>query len=627
MKIKFIGGCTIGKPNLIVISHNKEGIVLDCGFQYEMPEFDKIDDEIKHIFISHAHADHIGGLTILKRKFPEANIYMSEPTKDIGKITLGSLEIKSKYRIPQSDIEEVMSEVKVLNEGEISKINDEIKVQPISAGHLLGAFSYLLKIDSSYILYTGDISLTNLPLAGQFSPGYQDIDVVISESNFTLGEESFMDSISKIANMVISTIKTKGKVVMPIPAAGRAQEIATFLAYKMIQKEMPYANIYVDGSLKDVIKIYDKYSYKLKGPLKDYYINARSSGIIKAIDDETRKNILNSDTPCIIMTTSANLKHGPSLTYVQNIILDERSLILFTGKVEEKTLAKRILNSKKGELIDFYGVALGRKCNTQLVETNEHGTVGEYLRLLQKSALRGLLLIHGNDIIKDYVTQFLLKEKRGLYLNDPKDFDVINLDYVVRLTKKVAENIDVEIIEFIIEKIVDEIKREYEKTRSLSDAYFIKLIEEQDIYSYIRNKENAKELFFIFFRYATKISYNKDEGWIDFRFVSLILEKVNTIIEEIMGKGITKELFKQLNDTAAKFFKNIILRGGTMKAQLGINIPSKEQLIKTLESFEKNFSVFDVKSPTLDEIEKLCRTEAIQDPSLKINYEKIFGKK
>jgi len=237
------------------------------------------------------------------------------------------------------------------------------------------------------------------------------------------------------------------------------------------------------------------------------------------------------------------------------------------------------------------------------------------------------LLIHGNDIIKDYVTQFLLKEKRGLYLNDPKDFDVINLDYVVRLTKKVAENIDVEIIEFIIEKIVDEIKREYEKTRSLSDAYFIKLIEEQDIYSYIRNKENAKELFFIFFRYATKISYNKDEGWIDFRFVSLILEKVNTIIEEIMGKGITKELFKQLNDTAAKFFKNIILRGGTMKAQLGINIPSKEQLIKTLESFEKNFSVFDVKSPTLDEIEKLCRTEAIQDPSLKINYEKIFGKK
>jgi Predicted exonuclease of the beta-lactamase fold involved in RNA processing len=148
MELKFIGGCTIGKPNLIVISHNKEGIVLDCGFQYEMPPFDKIDVEVKHIFISHAHADHIGGITILKRKFPEAKIYMSEPTKEIGKITLGSLEIKSKYRIPQKEIEEVLNDVTILGEGDIIKINENIKVQPISAGHLLGAFSYLFKIDS-----------------------------------------------------------------------------------------------------------------------------------------------------------------------------------------------------------------------------------------------------------------------------------------------------------------------------------------------------------------------------------------------------------------------------------------------------------------------------------------------
>ncbi len=117
-----------------------------------------------------------------------------------------------------------------------------------------------------------------------------------------------------------------------------------------------------------------------------------------------------------------------------------------------------------------------------------------------------------------------------------------------------------------------------------------------------------------------------EEGVIDFRFASIILDKVSREIERIMGKGTVKELFNQLNETAPKFFKNIILRGGTMKAQLGITIPSKQHLIKTLESFQNNFSAFEVKSPTLEEIEKLCRIEVAQDPSLKLNYEKIFSK-
>lgn len=97
MKIKFISGCSAGKPNLILLSVNNEGIILDCGYQYDMPDFTKIDKEIKHIFITHAHADHVGSLTILKRIFPEANVYMSEPTKELSKITISNLEIKQKF--------------------------------------------------------------------------------------------------------------------------------------------------------------------------------------------------------------------------------------------------------------------------------------------------------------------------------------------------------------------------------------------------------------------------------------------------------------------------------------------------------------------------------------------------
>jgi Cft2 family RNA processing exonuclease len=335
MKIKFISGCSIGKPNLILLSVNNEGAVFDCGYQYEMPDFTKIDKEVKHIFITHAHADHVGSITILKRMFPDANVYMSEPTKELSKITISNLEIKQKYKIPKKEIDEIIETVNFVKEGEIIKISDNIKVLPIQAGHILGALSYLIRIDSELILYTGDISLMNLPLAGQFFLPQIGTDLIISESNFSLGEETFFKNMEKIIQLISNTIKLKGKVIMPIPAIGRAQEIATYLASKILSNELPRVNIFIDGSVRDAFKIYDRYYPMLKGYLKDVYLNVKSAGLIKEVSDAIRKDIIKSEQPYVVLTTPANLRHGPSLIYYTEFLIYRMKVYLM---VKEKKI-------------------------------------------------------------------------------------------------------------------------------------------------------------------------------------------------------------------------------------------------------------------------------------------------
>jgi len=626
MKIKFISGCTAGKPNLIIISDGNKGIALDCGFQQELPNFSQITEEITHIFITHAHADHIGGVTFLKRMFPNSEIYFHELTKEIGKVTISNISellySKPKIKIPLKEIEEVFSTSNILYENTIVKINDNIKVVALPAGHLPGALSYLFKINSTTLLYSGDISVNNLPLAGQIILENYPIDLMISESNFTTTEETFETAMKKLIDIIVQTLKVKGKVILPIPSAGRAQEISTYFAYKIITKEIPYTTIYIDGSAKDVIKIYDIYYSRLRGYLRDIYVNARSSGIIKLVNDSFRKELIKSDVPYIILTTSANLRHGPILYYLQEILLDERSSLIFTGKVEEKGIAKTILQSKKGELIEIYGIALGRKCGVYNIEVNEHGNVLSFIDFIKRSSIKGIILTHGNEITKELISQFLMKEKLVKYTSIPKEKDNLDLSLIFDILKYHQE-FDEETINFILERLIEEEKNEFDKFNVIQmEKLKEKLIKTKIIYD-LNNTETSKTIFFTIFRYATKYSYKNYT--IDFKFPAIMLEAISNIIKDILGNQVVDILYNQLNETAPKFFKNLVLKGGTMKAYLGIEITSKDKLEEILNNFQENFKNKNIIAPSIEKVKMLCKEEVTRNKSLEEIYYKVFG--
>src|SRR4029077_17311630 len=82
------------------------GLVLDCGmhpkFEGEeaLPNFKVLGDRrVEAIIISHSHQDHIGTLPLLMRRQPQARVFMTEATSEIGNTLLhNSVNVMTRQR-------------------------------------------------------------------------------------------------------------------------------------------------------------------------------------------------------------------------------------------------------------------------------------------------------------------------------------------------------------------------------------------------------------------------------------------------------------------------------------------------------------------------------------------------
>ncbi|KAL9627533.1 MAG: hypothetical protein Q9164_007579, partial [Protoblastenia rupestris] len=106
-----------------------------------------------------------------------------------------------------------------------------IRITPYPAGHALGACMYLIEIAGLNILFTGDYSREDdRHLIPASVPPNTSIDVLITESTF--GIASHMPRVERETAMmrsVTSILNRGGRVLMPVFALGRAQELLLIL--------------------------------------------------------------------------------------------------------------------------------------------------------------------------------------------------------------------------------------------------------------------------------------------------------------------------------------------------------------------------------------------------------------
>ena len=138
-------------------------------------------NQIDHIYISHAHSDHIGYLLKLQKEATKANVYMTELTAILSEYQLydrtylSGNEDENKRLAVQSMLEKVVK-VSYMKQMDFGKY----KVTFLPAGHIPGAMMMLFEFGKRKILYTGDYSLTKTALTdGCMIPNNLDIDTVI----------------------------------------------------------------------------------------------------------------------------------------------------------------------------------------------------------------------------------------------------------------------------------------------------------------------------------------------------------------------------------------------------------------------------------------------------------------
>lgn len=234
-----------------------------------------------------------------------------------------------------------------------------IRITPYPAGHVLGAAMFLIEIAGLKILFTGDYSREgDRHLISAEVPKNIKIDVLIAESTYGVAshiprgerETALMKSITGILNR-------GGRVLMPVFALGRAQELLLILdEYWGRHPEYQKIPIYYASNLaRKCMVVYQTYvgamNDNIKRMFRERMAEAEEAGDVgKGGPWDFRfvrslKNLERFDDVggCVMLASPGMLQNGVSRELLERWAPSDRNGVVITGYSVEGTMAKQIM--------------------------------------------------------------------------------------------------------------------------------------------------------------------------------------------------------------------------------------------------------------------------------------------
>lgn len=346
--------------------------------------------DLDGIFITHAHADHIGALfDLIIRPQIQVPLYMSAATKDIFQaITLDGIKFMAEHqftdiskaewktRIKQDDKSFSGNIITVESKVPIDIIPGEFVMTPYHAGHVIGALGFLFDIVklNKRILFTGDFTLR--PLKSVTGADFLDIkkvDTIICEgTNLSKLNVRSLDSYKTFADKLFSTISNGGRVVIPAFSIGKAQEIISLLVSFQTSYRKKFT-IKIDGLAKRITEIYSQYSNKLNS-----------------------FEFSNSDNADIIVSSSGLMKENTAIEdHLKSIFSDNKSLLIKGSFFDEEYsgwASNYQLNAVKD--IEYGGQHFKLKCEIYDFKIPLHAELYEIENLINLLKPKSVQFVH-----------------------------------------------------------------------------------------------------------------------------------------------------------------------------------------------------------------------------------------
>ena len=420
----------VGRSCFIVVTPESK-VMLDCGINpgetsglnaYPRIEWFNFNlDELDAVIISHAHIDHQGFLPALFKYGYDGPVYCTEPTLPLM-ILLQTDSVKiaknnGTYLPYESrDVNEVIKHCITLPYGKPTDISPDITITLNNAGHIMGSATVHLNISGVHnILYSGDYKYAKTQLLDSASSIYPRVETMITESTYgntsdvmpdqSVVYKTFTDSINK-------TLTEGGKVLIPLPAVGRAQEIMLVIDKEMREGRLIESPIYIEGMISEASAIHMSYAHYLGSNVRKSVslgINPFESEYFTVINGHGKRDeVFNDENPSIIMATSGMLEGGPSVEYFKEIAPCEKNKIMFVSYQINGTLGRRVLDGVMTEvsMLDKSGKVkvVPVRCQTQKIDGfSGHSDFNQILGFVSRVRPKRVLVNHGEKSKSDIV--------------------------------------------------------------------------------------------------------------------------------------------------------------------------------------------------------------------------------
>jgi predicted metal-dependent RNase len=148
------------------------------------------------------------------------------------------------------DVNEVIKHCITLPYGKPTDISPDVTITLNNAGHIMGSATVHLNISGAHnILYSGDYKYARTQLLDSAVSMYPRVETLITESTYGNTTDVMPDQQSVYRGFTESINKTLmdgGKVLLPVPAVGRAQEIMLVMAKEMKEGRLIESPIYIE---------------------------------------------------------------------------------------------------------------------------------------------------------------------------------------------------------------------------------------------------------------------------------------------------------------------------------------------------------------------------------------------
>ena len=364
IKLTFLGGFKEVGRSCIYVQTDESNVLLDCGMNVGNPSqlFPFIDikdfciEDLDAVIITHAHMDHSGLVPFLYKYDYSGPTYCTLPTKHLMtmlQLDYCNLTEKDGRISPyqRRDIKTTVLHTYPIVYGKVIDIAPDIKLTLHNSGHILGSAMAHLHFGTGEhnLIYTGDYKFQKSRLLDVANTKFPRLETLITESTYGGSQDNIpsrIESEKRLIAVVNKTLEKGGKLLIPVLAVGRAQELMVqledFISREMIKK----VPIYIDGLISEATAIHTTHPDLLNSDLRELIFHQQKnpfmSDVFTTVDSsDAREEIVNGG-PCIIMATSGMLQGGPSLGYLKALAEDENSTLLFVSYQVEGTLGRRI---------------------------------------------------------------------------------------------------------------------------------------------------------------------------------------------------------------------------------------------------------------------------------------------
>jgi len=366
IQITALGGFQEVGRSAILVQTRESQVLLDCGINpgsaNSLQAFPRLDapqfnlDSLDAVIISHSHLDHCGFLPFLFKYGYDGPVYCSAPTSSLMTLLqLDYLDVLSKRGgmppYDQKDVRETVLHTIPLRHGAVTDIAPDVRLTLHNAGHILGSSVTHLHIGEGLhnIVYTGDYKYAKTMLLEPAVTEFPRVETIITESTYGAPQDvtpSRMEAEEKLASVINETLDGGGKVVIPVPAVGRAQEIMLIIDGYMRQGLLKEAPVFIEGMISEATAIHTAYPEYLAREVRNSIlhegVNPFQSDYFTIVEHPSAREEIVEGKQSIIMATSGMLEGGPVVDYFKYLAPGENNTMIFVSYQIEGTLGRRV---------------------------------------------------------------------------------------------------------------------------------------------------------------------------------------------------------------------------------------------------------------------------------------------